>query len=656
MVERLRGLGLPGVTARTFHAHALSQLRHFWPSRHDGEPLPAAARLARSRSSAGSRASCPATTGSRPAKDLADEIEWAKSRRIEPARATSARSRAWRPGASRRSRSTCSSRIFEDYERAKTRAGRIDFDDLLVETVAPARGRRRGRRDRPRPQALVQRRRVPGHEPAPAAAARAVARRPARPLRRRRRGPDDLHVHRRDVGVPDRVRRAASRRPGPRPDPELPLDAAGPRARQPADRRRRAGRSASTASRGDGPRARRSRGYADADGRARTRWSRRSAALHRATAIAPGEIAVLVRMNAQLAPIEAALTRAGRRVPGPRRPLLRPAGGQGRDREHPPARPRRRRAARWSTTIRRALGRRRSGFEEDGATASDGREARERQSSLETLLAIVDDGRPRRPARPMRRRVLAELDRRAAHERDERRRRRQPPDVPPGEGPRVGRGLPADARGGLAADPPGARRRRGARRGAAPALRRDHPGARPPRALVGGAARDARPRGPPAAEPVPAGPPAAPPRRRRAPVRDLGGPPVAARPRARGRATTATRCSPRSASGAPAIARDEGMPRLRDRPRLDARGHRGGAAGDPRRASAASRAWARPSSRSTATGSWPFSPVTSVTTSAPRSTCRRDRPLAGKPMIAVETCHNRMRGTWLSTSSASSAG
>ena len=37
MVERLRALGLPGVTARTFHAHALSQLRHFWPSRHEGD-------------------------------------------------------------------------------------------------------------------------------------------------------------------------------------------------------------------------------------------------------------------------------------------------------------------------------------------------------------------------------------------------------------------------------------------------------------------------------------------------------------------------------------------------------------------------------------------------------------------------------------------
>src|SRR3990172_12849460 len=40
MVARLRSLGLPGGTARTFHAHALSQLRHFWPAGHDGAPLP----------------------------------------------------------------------------------------------------------------------------------------------------------------------------------------------------------------------------------------------------------------------------------------------------------------------------------------------------------------------------------------------------------------------------------------------------------------------------------------------------------------------------------------------------------------------------------------------------------------------------------------
>ena len=41
MVERMAALGHRGVMARTFHAAALAQLRHFWPSRHDGAPLPA---------------------------------------------------------------------------------------------------------------------------------------------------------------------------------------------------------------------------------------------------------------------------------------------------------------------------------------------------------------------------------------------------------------------------------------------------------------------------------------------------------------------------------------------------------------------------------------------------------------------------------------
>ena len=70
-------------------------------------------------------------------------------------------------------------RTFDDYERAKARAGPDRLrrpprrDRRLLEDDAEAAD------DRPRPQALVQRRRVPGHEPAPAAAARAVARRPA---------------------------------------------------------------------------------------------------------------------------------------------------------------------------------------------------------------------------------------------------------------------------------------------------------------------------------------------------------------------------------------------------------------------------------------------------------------------------------------------
>ena len=131
MVERLRGLGLPGVTARTFHAHALSQLRHFWPSRHDGAPLP---ELLDSKGLIVSRIArqLPGHYRFTPSKDLSDEIEWAKARRIAP--------RTYEREAAAIGREPpipvdLFVRVFGDYERAKTRANRIDFDDLLVETV-----------------------------------------------------------------------------------------------------------------------------------------------------------------------------------------------------------------------------------------------------------------------------------------------------------------------------------------------------------------------------------------------------------------------------------------------------------------------------------------------------------------------------------------
>ena len=79
MAERLAALGQPGVTARTFHAHALSQLRYFWPSattarrcpRSSTSKIPIVGRLARA---------LPGDYRFTPPKDLADEIEWAKSR------------------------------------------------------------------------------------------------------------------------------------------------------------------------------------------------------------------------------------------------------------------------------------------------------------------------------------------------------------------------------------------------------------------------------------------------------------------------------------------------------------------------------------------------------------------------------------------------
>src|SRR6476659_6480816 len=122
MVERLRGLGLRGVTARTFHAHALSQLRFFWPLRHDGELLPQLldskipilGRLARQ---------LPGHYRFTPTKDLADEIEWAKSRRITAGDYERAAAAVGREPPIPVDLFVLT---FDGYERAKVRAGRID--------------------------------------------------------------------------------------------------------------------------------------------------------------------------------------------------------------------------------------------------------------------------------------------------------------------------------------------------------------------------------------------------------------------------------------------------------------------------------------------------------------------------------------------------
>ncbi len=129
MVARLRGLGLPGIAARTFHAAALAQLRHFWPLHHDGEPAPAVldskipivGRLARG---------LPGGYRFTTAKDLADEIEWAKSRRLRPATYANAADDRTPPIPVE-----LFVRLWADYEREKDRAGRLDFDDMLTRTV-----------------------------------------------------------------------------------------------------------------------------------------------------------------------------------------------------------------------------------------------------------------------------------------------------------------------------------------------------------------------------------------------------------------------------------------------------------------------------------------------------------------------------------------
>ena len=82
MRGRLAALGVEGVQARTFHAAALRQLRFFWPRVVGGAPpeiLPTKARLVAAAASRERVGTDPAIV-----RDLAAEIEWAKSSQVVP--------------------------------------------------------------------------------------------------------------------------------------------------------------------------------------------------------------------------------------------------------------------------------------------------------------------------------------------------------------------------------------------------------------------------------------------------------------------------------------------------------------------------------------------------------------------------------------------
>jgi DNA helicase-2/ATP-dependent DNA helicase PcrA len=130
MQGRLRALGLPRATASTLHAAALAQLRYFWPEVHGRElpplmesKLPLVRPLARG---------LPGNYRFTPTKDLADEIEWGKNRRIGPS--------TYAERASQADRTPpipidLMSRLYADYERVKARTGRLDFEDLLEQAI-----------------------------------------------------------------------------------------------------------------------------------------------------------------------------------------------------------------------------------------------------------------------------------------------------------------------------------------------------------------------------------------------------------------------------------------------------------------------------------------------------------------------------------------
>ena len=406
MVERLRGLGLPGITARTFHAHALSQLRHFWPSRNEGYLLPEIldSKLALLIPIA---RRLPGHYRFTPARDLADEIEWAKSRRIGV--------RAYEAEAERAGRvapipADLMRRVYDDYERAKQRANRLDFDDMLTLTVDLLE------RDRDAASTVRSRKRwfsVDEYQD-------------TSPLQQRLLelwagdrddvcvvGDEDQTIYSFTGASSEFLTGFAERYPGTQVVELTANHRSTPQVLELANRLLAAeGRSKRLdATRGDGPPPTIER-RADEDGELAGIVARIRALV--AEGVPPAEIAVLVRMNAQLAPIEEAFTRAGvaYQVRGRRfydRPDVRAAidvlgkvdGGVAGS----PFR-----AAvldRWRAAF---------GYDPDGGgDGAGGDEARERTAALDTLLGILEDRLAADPTTTVAT-YRADLEARAAHE------------------------------------------------------------------------------------------------------------------------------------------------------------------------------------------------------------------------------------------------
>ncbi|MEU6272445.1 ATP-dependent DNA helicase UvrD2 [Streptomyces populi] len=131
MRGRLRQLGAGGVQARTFHSAALRQLQYFWPKAVGGS-LP---RLVDRKIQlvADAAAACRIRLDRGELRDVTAEIEWCKVTQTIPADYAAAAARAGRE-APRDPAETA--KIYAAYEDLKRDRAVIDFEDVLLLTVA----------------------------------------------------------------------------------------------------------------------------------------------------------------------------------------------------------------------------------------------------------------------------------------------------------------------------------------------------------------------------------------------------------------------------------------------------------------------------------------------------------------------------------------
>lgn len=131
MRGRLRGLGAGGVQARTFHSAALRQLHYFWPKAIGGDMPRLLERKVQFVAEAGAR--CRVRLDRGELRDVTGEIEWAKVTQTVPADYPAAVLKAGREAP----RDTAEiAQIYAMYEQLKRDRGMIDFEDVLLLTVA----------------------------------------------------------------------------------------------------------------------------------------------------------------------------------------------------------------------------------------------------------------------------------------------------------------------------------------------------------------------------------------------------------------------------------------------------------------------------------------------------------------------------------------
>ena len=140
MRVRLRALGVPNVSARTFHSAALKQLLYFWPYAFGGQFPSLLTFKSGFISQAIERAAVAIPAQSATLKDIAGEIEWAKVLEISPdnyhdSAIENKRGIKFANSKSESENFGMIAQVYEAYESLKRQERALDFEDVLLLTV-----------------------------------------------------------------------------------------------------------------------------------------------------------------------------------------------------------------------------------------------------------------------------------------------------------------------------------------------------------------------------------------------------------------------------------------------------------------------------------------------------------------------------------------